>query len=82
MAPAQYLLHIAATHPSFRIPELLSAAALFHFPIKILTPDEDLYRACVVVELDDEKHVELLADRCILLKWVLILYGLMAKVCL
>lgn len=68
MVSAQYVLQIAATHPSFRYPELFSAAALYDFPLKIVTPEADLYRACIVVELEDEAHVQLLADRCILLK--------------
>lgn len=62
----QYFLRSSMEHLTFRIPELLSIAKLFDFPIRFITPEEDLQRGVIVIELDDEKHIQHILDRSIL----------------
>lgn len=53
-------------HLTFRIPELLSIAKLFGFNINFITPEEDLQRGVIVIELDDAKDIQHILDRSIL----------------
>ncbi|EKD01436.1 hypothetical protein A1Q2_04278 [Trichosporon asahii var. asahii CBS 8904] len=62
----QYFLRSSMEHLTFRIPELLSIGKLFDFPIRFITPEEDLQRGVIVIELDDEKHIQHILDRSIL----------------
>lgn len=57
-----YLLHVSANHPSFRIPELLSCAKTYNFPIDIAWEDEA--RPFVIVGLRKDAHARKLAERC------------------
>ena len=56
-----YLLRVSLTHPTFRIPHLLSIAELFDFPIKFVS--SDLYRGVLVVDLDNDEAVQHILDR-------------------
>lgn len=51
-------------HLSFRIPEIMSIAELFGFKIDIVS--EELDRGILVVDVEDEEHIERLLDRSIL----------------
>jgi tRNA (guanine10-N2)-methyltransferase len=65
-----YLFYFADAHNEFRLPELNSVAELCGFKIG-LPDDGDPKRPCMVVELEHEEHARMLADRCILIKYVL-----------
>lgn len=63
----RYLIAFAQSHSDFRIPELQSVSELHNFPIHL--PDgPDTSRPFMVVELEDERHAFILAQRCILIK--------------
>ena len=63
------LVHFAQAHPDFRLPELLSVAELFNFSVEKVDNEEwDSKRPFWVIELQEESHVHLLAQRCILVK--------------
>lgn len=62
----QYFLRSSMEHLTFRIPELLSIGELFGFPVRFVTPEKDLQRGVIVIELDDEKHIQHILDRSIL----------------
>ena len=68
-----YLFYFAHAHNTFRLPELKSIAELYG--IKIALPqnpdDRDPTRPCMVIELEQEEHARILANRCILIKYVL-----------
>lgn len=68
----KYLIQFAQVHEHFRIPELESVAELYGFKV-VLPQDEeerDPWRPWMVVELEREEEVRLLAKRCILIKSV------------
>lgn len=67
MPSQQYLIVFAQAHEDFRIPELLSIAELYGFPLSIEN-DLDPSRPFGVLALEQEEHVRLLARRCILIK--------------
>lgn len=67
MPPQQYLIVFAQAHEDFRVPELLSIAELYGFPL-IIENDLDPSRPFGVLTLEQEEHVRLLARRCILIK--------------
>jgi tRNA (guanine10-N2)-methyltransferase len=69
MPSQQYLVVFAQAHEDFRVPELLSIAELYDFPLDIEN-DFDPSRPFGVLVLEKEEHVRLLARRCILIKWV------------
>ena len=69
MPSQQYLIVFAQAHEGFRVPELLSVAELYGFPLSIEN-DLDPSRPFGVLVLEQEEHVRLLARRCILIKWV------------
>jgi tRNA (guanine10-N2)-methyltransferase len=62
-----YLIAFAQSHSDFRLPELQSVSELHGFQI-FLPKDPDPSRPFMVVELEDEEHVFILAKRCILIK--------------
>ncbi|KAG8780523.1 hypothetical protein FRC12_022899 [Ceratobasidium sp. 428] len=64
-----YLIHFAVTHAEFRIPELLSVAQTFNFPI-VLPPENeiDTARPFMRIKLEREEDARLIAGRCILVK--------------
>lgn len=70
-----YLFHFAHAHNEFRLPELKSIAELYGFPIILPRhpDDRDPRRPCIVIELEDEGHARILANRCILVKYILYL---------
>lgn len=86
-----YIIHFSLTHPSFRLPELTSIAELHGFgdTMKItLADDLPGYTArtrsgeepkalgpFVVVELENEAQAKILAERCVLIKWVRVVFG-------
>jgi tRNA (guanine10-N2)-methyltransferase len=65
----RYLIVFAQAHEDFRIPELLSVAELYGFPV-VLPPvdDRDTGQPFMTVELEQEEHARLLCKRCILIK--------------
>ena len=66
----QFLVVFAQTHAEFRIPELDSVSELHNFCIKY--PDSiDVQRPFMVLGLENEGQARLLAERCILIKFVL-----------
>ena len=69
MPSQQYLIVFAQTHEDFRVPELLSVAELYGFPLNIEN-DFDPSRPFGILVLEQEEHVRLLARRCILIKYV------------
>ena len=68
-----YLFYFADAHNAFRLPELESIAELYGFPINPpQNPDDrDPTRPYMVIDLEDEEHARILANRCILIKHVL-----------
>ncbi|KAF8806675.1 tRNA guanosine-2'-O-methyltransferase [Phlegmacium glaucopus] len=72
-----YLFHFADAHNEFRLPELKSIAELYGFPITLPQNDDDRdpTRPCMVIELEEEEHARILANRCILIKSVFEFYG-------
>ncbi len=68
MPSQRYLIVFAQAHEDFRVPELLSVAELYGFPLNIET-DFDSSRPFGVLVLEKEEHVRLLARRCILIKY-------------
>ena len=68
-----YLFYFADAHNEFRIPELKSIAELYEFPISLpQNPDDrDPTRPLIVIDLQEEEHARILANRCILIKHVL-----------
>ena len=68
-----YLFYFADAHNAFRLPELKSIAELYGFSIGLpQNPDDrDPTRPCTVIELEEEEHARILANRCILIKHVL-----------
>ena len=70
-----YLFYFAHAHNAFRLPELESIAELYRFPIVLpQNPDDrDPKRPCMVIELEKEEHAQILANRCILIKYILLL---------
>ena len=71
--PSRYLLHFAQAHNEFRLPELQSIAELYgiaySFPPR--EEDRDPTRPFMVIDVEEEEHVRILARRCILIKYVL-----------
>jgi tRNA (guanine10-N2)-methyltransferase len=67
MPSQQYLIVFAQAHENFRVPELLSIAELYGFPLSI-DNGLDPSRPFGVLVLEQEEHVRLLARRCILIK--------------
>ena len=69
-----YLFHFADAHNAFRLPELKSIAELYGFSIGLpQNPDDhDPKRPYMVIELEEEEHAQILANRCILIKHVLL----------
>ena len=69
-----YLFYFADAHNEFRIPELKSIAELYKFPISLpQNPDDcDPTRPCLVIDLEEEEHAQILANRCILIKHVVL----------
>lgn len=67
-----YLFYFAHAHNEFRLPELESVAELYGFTITLplIADDRDPKRPCMVVELEEEEHARILANRCILIKYV------------
>lgn len=63
----QYLFVFAQVHEEFRIPELQSIAELHGFDVAF-PPPVDVSRPFMIVELEDESHARMLAQRCILVK--------------
>ncbi|KAF8495862.1 tRNA guanosine-2'-O-methyltransferase [Gautieria morchelliformis] len=72
--PLKILIQFAQAHPDFRIPELLSVAQIYGFDI-VVPPKPDVTRPFMTVEVQEEEHARLLAQRCILVKSVLELYA-------
>ncbi|KAF8578016.1 tRNA guanosine-2'-O-methyltransferase [Ramaria rubella] len=68
----QILIQFAQTHPDFRISELLSVAKTYSFDIILPPTTPDVTRPFMTVEVREEKHAHLLAQRCILVKFVAI----------
>ena len=68
-----YLFYFAHAHNAFRLPELKSIAELYGFQISLSqNPDDrDPTRPCMVIELEEDEHARILANRCILIKHVL-----------
>jgi hypothetical protein len=64
----RYLFRMALSHQTFRVPSLLSVAQLYDIPIKLVS--EDPYRGVLVVDLEDETHVQYFLDRCIPITYV------------
>lgn len=56
-----YAFRLSLSHPTFRIPHLLSIAQLFDFPIKFIS--EDLYRSVLVVELQSREDADRILER-------------------
>ncbi|ORX34805.1 S-adenosyl-L-methionine-dependent methyltransferase [Kockovaella imperatae] len=69
----QYLLRIAQENLTFRLPHLYSIADVFNFELKIVSTD--LYRGALVVELEDEKHLQQLLDRGLQIMWAAELFA-------
>jgi tRNA (guanine10-N2)-methyltransferase len=65
----KYVLRMSMEHPTFRIPNLLSVAQTYGFPLKFIS--QDLSRGIMVVELEKEEDVGKLLDRGILILSVL-----------
>lgn len=67
---SKYLVVFAQAHQEFRVPELESVAQLYNFKISLSDePEErDPSRPFMIIELESENHVRLLAKRCILIK--------------
>lgn len=70
--PRKLLIQFAQAHPDFRIPELLSVAQIYGFEVA-LPPNPDVMRPFMIVEVQQEEHARLLAQRCILVKFVHVL---------
>lgn len=67
---SRYLIAFAQSHSDFRLPELQSISELHGF--QVFSPeDPDTSRPFMVVELEEEEHAFILAQRCILIKWIL-----------
>ncbi|KAL7281446.1 LOW QUALITY PROTEIN: hypothetical protein ACG7TL_004759 [Trametes sanguinea] len=73
----QYLFVFAQVHDEFRIPELQSVAEIYGFDIKLPDNPEDrkTARPFMVLGLESEEHVKLLARRCVLIKYVCEFYA-------
>lgn len=64
---SRYLIAFAQSHSDFRLPELQSISELHGF--QVFSPeDPDTSRPFMVVELEEEEHAFILAQRCILIK--------------
>ncbi|KAJ4476903.1 tRNA guanosine-2'-O-methyltransferase [Lentinula edodes] len=74
---SKYLVVFAQAHQEFRVPELESVAQLYNFKISLSDePEErDPSRPFMIIELESENHVRLLAKRCILIKSIYEFYG-------
>jgi len=65
----QYFIVFAQAHSEFRIPELLSVAELHGFTVLLPLPHElDISRPFMIIALEKEEHVSILARRCVLIK--------------
>jgi tRNA (guanine10-N2)-methyltransferase len=51
------------SHPTFRVPSLLSVAQLYGIPMKFIS--SDLQRGVLVAELEDIRHADYFLERCI-----------------
>ncbi|KAL1942032.1 hypothetical protein VTO73DRAFT_6562 [Trametes versicolor] len=74
----EYLFVFAQVHDEFRIPELLSVAEIHGFEIKFSENPEDrktVARPFMVLELESEEHARLLAQRCVLIRYVCEFYA-------
>ncbi|KAF9447960.1 tRNA guanosine-2'-O-methyltransferase [Macrolepiota fuliginosa MF-IS2] len=71
---ACYLIAFAQSHSDFRLPELQSISEIHGFQIH-LPKDPDTSRPFMVVELDEEEHAFILAQRCILIKSIYEFYA-------
>ncbi|KAF7361937.1 RNA methylase [Mycena venus] len=69
-----FLFVFAQSHSEFRLPELESVAELHGFAISV-PPDCDTSRPFMVLNLESEEHVRVLASRCILIKHVYEFYA-------
>ncbi|KAH9942477.1 tRNA guanosine-2'-O-methyltransferase [Epithele typhae] len=70
----EYLFVFAQVHDEFRVPELLSISELHGFEIKF-PEDPDTSRPFMVLGLEAEEHARLLAQRCILVRYVCEFYA-------
>ncbi|KAL7418709.1 hypothetical protein Q5752_006392 [Cryptotrichosporon argae] len=68
-----YFLRVSLVHQTFTIPSLLSIAQTFGFAIRFLSPD--LHRGIIVVELDNERDMEHLLDRGVIVISAHLLYA-------
>ncbi|CAE6483335.1 unnamed protein product [Rhizoctonia solani] len=67
--PKLYFIHFAVTHAEFRIPELLSVAQCHGFKVGLPPESQiDNTRPFLHVEIDNDEYVQVLAQRCILVK--------------
>ena len=66
-----YLFYFADAHNTFRLPELESIAELYGFPMTLPQDpyDRNPKRPCMVIQLEEEEHARILANRCILIKY-------------
>ena len=71
--PIKILIQFAQAHSEFRIPELTSVAQIYGVDIA-LPPNPDVTRPFMVVEVQQEEHARLLAQRCILVKFVDVIF--------
>lgn len=73
----KYLIYYAIAHAEFRFPELQSISELFGFQVSLPDSEEDRdpTRPFMIVELDEDRHARLLAQRCILVKAIYELLG-------
>lgn len=71
-----YFIIFAQSHPEFRLPELQSVAELYGFPLSLpeSPEDRDPLRPYMVLSVEKEEHVQILAKRCILVKSVFPLF--------
>ncbi|KAH7888729.1 tRNA guanosine-2'-O-methyltransferase [Phlebopus sp. FC_14] len=81
MPPAQYLVVFAQAHEEFRVPELRSISELYSFTIGFTQyADPDLLkkatkRPFMILDMEEEDHARILAQRCILIKSVYEFYA-------
>ncbi|KAF8135476.1 tRNA guanosine-2'-O-methyltransferase [Boletus edulis] len=80
MAPSNYIFVFAQVHEEFRVPELRSIAELHGFQVGFdhYTPEElvnAIKRPFMILRLEEEEHVKLLANRCILIKSIYEFYA-------
>ena len=69
-----YLIHFTLSHIEFRLPELTSIAECYGFPIRLPENEEDRNpkHGFLIVGLESEREVKLLAERCLSIKYVLL----------